>query len=70
MNTLKQNLIDAGCGHEAISEIENYSVHGMKKELLTALKRQRYSLLEELHRQQKKLDCLDYLIRKQENGGI
>ena len=70
MDTLRQNLIDAGCSYEVITEIENYSSHEMTKEMITALKRQRCHLIEEMHRQQKQIDCLDYLIRKQENGGI
>lgn len=69
MDTLKQNLIDAGCSDIVISEIENYINYGMDKEILIALKKQRCSLIAEIHKQQKKIDCLDYLIRKQESGG-
>lgn len=59
-----QNLKDAGCSREIISSFmedirEDRTEEGMK--LLTVHRRR---LLDELHKEQKKIDCLDYLIYK------
>lgn len=60
--TIIQNLRDSGCGNEIIESFvadlrtKKYS-EGMK--LLAAHRRR---LLEELHREQKQIDCLDYLV--------
>ncbi|MDE7156702.1 MAG: hypothetical protein K2O02_01870 [Lachnospiraceae bacterium] len=59
-----QNLKDAGCSREIISSFmedirDDRTEEGMK--LLTVHRRR---LLDELHKEQKKIDCLDYLIYK------
>lgn len=63
-NAIIQNLKDAGCNQDMITAFindlkEGYIDDGMK--LLTAHRR---LLLEELHREQKQIDCLDYLVYK------
>lgn len=61
---LIENLKDAGCDDEQIKQFIYYVEHHDFKEQLTLLKCQRCSLLERLHSEQKKMDCLDYLIYK------
>ncbi|MDE6764300.1 MAG: hypothetical protein K2J73_11580 [Oscillospiraceae bacterium] len=59
-----QNLRDSGCGENTITEFvndlndKNFS-HGLK-----LLKVHRNVLLDELHKEQKQIDCLDYLVYK------
>lgn len=63
-DSIIQNLKDSGCSNEIIESFvadlrtKKYS-EGMK--LLAAHRRR---LLEELHREQKQIDCLDYLVYK------
>lgn len=57
-----QNLIDAGCGEEFIAEfIENFRKENITREL-KLLRLHRHLLLEKLHTEQKRIDCLDYLV--------
>ncbi len=56
-----QNLKDAGCAPEQIEEfLACMEAHKSKAEL-ELLADHRDCLLEEVHRCQKKIDCLDYL---------
>lgn len=59
---IKQNLRDAGCDEACICEFiedmrQNREAEGMK-----ILRRHRGRLLDAVHREQKRIDCLDYLI--------
>ncbi|MCD8158816.1 MAG: hypothetical protein LUD77_07965 [Clostridiales bacterium] len=60
--SIYQNLIDAGCNKETTEKC--MSCIGEKKvpETLKILARHRDSLLGSLHREQKRIDCLDFLI--------
>ncbi len=59
-----QNLKDSGCGAETIEAfVEN--LHQEKySEGLKLLAAHRRILLDELHKEQKRIDCLDYLVYK------
>ncbi len=57
-NQILQNLKDAGCDAETIEKFFKLS-HCEKIKLLT---QHRMKLLDTLHKYQKKIDCLDYLI--------
>lgn len=60
-----QNLKDAGCNSETIEKF--FCLQG--PEQLKLLAQHRIKLLDSLHKYQKMIDCLDYLIfnlRKQE----
>lgn len=59
-----QNLEDAGCEMEMIEEFLLYHEKGLKKHQLSILSEQRRNLLVRIHEEQKRLDCLDYLIYK------
>ena len=54
-----QNLKDAGCSDEAIARLLKCKDN---KELLCLLSRHRAELLDDVHRCQKRIDCLDYLV--------
>lgn len=73
MNELIRNLADAGCDDKRIAEIrclyENGDITGVVRKLRT----QRGVLMEALHESQKKVDCLDFLLREitqSKNNGI
>lgn len=59
---VEQNLRDAGCSAADVQCLLQMLDSGRTAELLQSLKCQRCRLIEELHKQQQKVDCLDYLI--------
>lgn len=59
-----QNLKDAGCEDAFIERFILALENQQSKEVFLLLRGQRNSLLDEMHNDQHKLDCLDYLIRK------
>ncbi len=61
-NAIVQNLIDAGCGKELIAEFMEALRKDNISEDLKLLQAHRYSLLDNLHKEQKRIDCLDYLV--------
>lgn len=61
-NAIVQNLIEAGCGQEFITEfMEDLRKDNISKDL-KLLQAHRRSLLDNLHKEQKRIDCLDYLV--------
>ncbi len=61
-NAIVQNLIDAGCGQEFIAEfMEDLRAENTSKSL-KLLAAHRRLLLDNLHKEQKRIDCLDYLV--------
>lgn len=61
-DSLRQNLIDADCDLDLINEILlDYKDENLDQ-MMKRLKEYRFTLLERVRFQQKKLDCLDYLI--------
>jgi len=56
------NLVDAGCNSELISQFMNLLECGDKESGLSLLTKHRRFLLECYHADQKRIDCLDYLI--------
>lgn len=59
---LTQNLEDANCPPELIEKFFNLEKQNDKKGQLKLLFLQRKNLLDSLHRSQKQIDYLDYLI--------
>lgn len=57
-----QNLKDAGCSQETIDCCLACLDTGRKKELLERLEKQRKGILDKIHKGQKQIDCLDYLV--------
>lgn len=57
-----QNLRDAGCDMETIENIISDLKKGDEKSSLKRLEAHRKKLLDSLHKEQKCIDCLDYLV--------
>lgn len=60
--TIKQNLRDAGCDEACICEFMEDMNQNKEAEGMKVLHRHRSKLLDAMHREQKRIDCLDYLI--------
>lgn len=60
VQAVTENLKDAGCDSEMITEFFDKS--GKKDEQLRILKRHRQQLLDRVHKGEKRIDCLDYLV--------
>ena len=57
-----QNLIDAGCDTEFAERFFTLQVEGKARAQLDLLATHRRFLLDKIHKEQKHLDCLDYLL--------
>ncbi len=64
MDEIAGNLMDAGCDAAHITEIGRLYEKGEIALVLRKLRRCRCELMDDLHESQKKVDCLDFLIRK------
>ena len=61
---LKQMLIDVGCDDEVMKKILNRLNSGNVKELLNLLKKEKCHVMDEYHESVRKVDCMDFMIRK------
>lgn len=61
-NILYENLMDAGCDAELAKQVIAFLNAGQLKEGLSLLSKHRKAVLDCCHAEQKKIDCLDYLI--------
>jgi len=59
---LIQNLRDAGCDEKAVADFLDCVRRDKEAESFRLLKKQRSHLLDLVHEEQKKIDCLDYLV--------
>ncbi len=59
-------MADAGCTEEAVEGARRLIEAGRFEELNRHLKRCRTILLDRMHESQKRVDCMDYLIRQTE----
>ncbi len=57
-----QNLKDAGCDPKTVEQFMELGEEGKTKEQLHLLSVHRRRILDRLHREEKRLDCLDYLV--------
>lgn len=57
-----QNLKDAGCNSKMIEDFLLYFDENQKEKQLALLVAQRQALLRRVHKEEKKICCLDYLI--------
>ena len=62
-----QNLKDAGCTDEMIEKFMSLQNSKSEEQQLRLLAAHRKYLLERLHRVERRIDCLDYLIYQMEN---
>ncbi len=65
---IRECLTDAGCDEELIRRFETMRCSVCAKEQLRFLNDYRHQLLEKIHLEQKKLDCLDYLLYALKTG--
>lgn len=61
---VRQNLVDAGCSEKDIDELMEKLKQGDLMLCMKKLADHRVDLLDDLHRHQKCIDCLDYLVYK------
>ncbi len=66
---LRENLKDAGCDLETICRCEILAQGEQKGELMQVLSLYRRALLDTVHENQRRIDCLDYLIYHIEKQG-
>ena len=62
------NMDDAGCSGADIERVRRLHEAGFDDEIVRRLRRCRCDLMEELHRSQRKVDCIDHLIRATESN--
>ncbi len=63
---LIQGLSDAGCSVKTVERISTLYEAGSYDEMLHQMKVQRCMLIDEMHKSQRKVDRMDFLIRDQE----
>ncbi|MCD7908931.1 MAG: hypothetical protein LUH04_14865 [Clostridium sp.] len=57
-----QNLEDAGCDQETVAQFIELGMAGNWQNQLKLLEQHRKRLLEKVHKNEKRIDCLDYLV--------
>ena len=57
-----QNLKDAGCDSETVAQFMELGMEGNRQNQLKLLEQHRKRLLEKVHRNEKRIDCFDYLV--------
>lgn len=62
LESIIQNLKDAGCDSETIEHFMEDLQNGKEASGLKRLATHRKKLIDSLHREQKCIDCLDYLV--------
>lgn len=68
-DAVRQNLLDAGCRDELASQLCDLLAQGNQKEAMKLIARHRKQVLDCCHAEQKKIDCLDYLVYQLEHEG-
>ena len=64
LEKILSNLSDAGCADEELKKAAQLYESGDKEALIRHFRKCRCSRMEELHESQRKVDCLDFLIRE------
>ena len=62
------SMEDAGCPDADIERVRRLHEAGLDDDIVRCLRRCRCDLIEELHKSQRKVDCIDHLIRAAESG--
>ena len=63
---LRQNLIDAGCDSGIVQQCMELARGQRTGEMKRILTRHRRTLLDTVHQNEKRIDCLDYLVYRLE----
>ena len=65
-SAVKRNLLDAGCSDVSAAVVDQLVQAGRISDALHEMRVIRCNLMDELHQSQRRVDCLDYLIRQTE----
>ena len=65
-SAVRCNLLDAGCSEVSAAFVDQLVQAGRISDALHELRVIRCNLMDELHQSQRRVDCLDYLIRQTE----
>lgn len=65
--SIYQNLLDASCYQRTADQCMTLVKENRFKDMLQILTKYRKTLLSSLHKSQKQIDCLDYLLYKVKN---
>ena len=57
-----QNLRDAGCGRATVEQLREFCRSGELQKQFVLLETHRKCLLGEIHKYEKQIECLDYLV--------
>lgn len=68
-DAMQQNLLDAGCQEDLANRVCALMTQGKQKEALKLIAQHRKRVLDCCHAEQKKIDCLDYLVYQLEHEG-
>lgn len=64
LKKIHQNLIDAGCDRKTTDMCMAFIKEGQLLDMMPILRKHRNALLDSVHKGQKQIDCLDYLLYK------
>ncbi len=64
--SVKRNLLDAGCSDASAVLVDRLVQSGRISDALHEMRVLRCELVDQLHQSQRRVDCLDYLIRQTE----
>jgi len=67
---LQQNLVDCGFDSQTINTCIKLTESSNEAALLRTLSAQKESLLNEIHLNRKRIDCLDYLVYQIKRGNV
>lgn len=62
MDVVVRNLEDAGCDKDTVAQFMELGKTGKKQGQVNLLEKHRRTLLDKVHRREKQIDCLDYLL--------
>ncbi len=63
-----QNLKDAGCSSKQIKELMELYREGKKDKIYSIMEKHRYEVLNNIHKNEKQIDCIDYFIYQMKRG--
>lgn len=64
MDAVVQNLTDAGCDKDTVVQFMELGGAGKKQRQIMLLEEHRKKLLEKVHKHERQIDCLDYLLHQ------
>ena len=64
LDKILSSLQDAGCGEAELKKAKQLFDSGDSEEMIRHFRKCRCSRMEELHKSQRKVECMDYLIRQ------